>query len=1148
MPIENGQYVYRGLDLSEGTHNSLGQPVVGRTAESTEYAYDRDPANDEQSWYNTLGIGGDENTETLIDGVVDSFQSGGNWGYDMYKAQERAMEHEVDPEFDAQAWVKENRKRVPDEYLGALGRTASSEEAEALLADISERRAAQARVQRMGIGGQITAGLVAGIVDIDTLLSGGTMLLGKAGLATTRVGRIALGASSTGGGAAIGTAASPEEDYADVALAALIGGGVHGIVGGKVDPLAKEIQSGIQKGIDDLDEAVTKRNATGHQVLDDDMASASQPFKMDPITEVTEDGAQSASRKAATFDPDELTEVSTDTGGGSVGAKQVSSATLDLEKPSRTVQDQISLSKQYVKDNDLDSKYYYEYGEALDGNAIQKNTAKGIRTTVDTLGSLGLRTDFDKMFKAPSSTAKMVAHSLLSDGSGRLTNVRSATHIKDTYQNKMNMLWFEPYQDATSSYMKRNKVGMLNLAERNRKLEEFNKQLIFEQENLRLEGAYSKNADPDVIRAATAINDLNKYDLKIGKKTDIPGYRDIPDSEGYFARKVTTRSMDSMMRKYKAAGRPISEKMIRQMWKEYYHQLSGLSLSEADKVAGMVLARAKTAAEGSSTSLMELLSENGDEFLRAALRNQGMKDNEIDRVVNALVGKSDDRGKAGYMKGRIEGDIRFQASNGLKVIDFIDSDVEGVMTSRVRRTSGRAALAEKGIRTRHDIQTIKDAIMHEQRLSYDDGQKLANAKNIGDVKAAADDFVNADTTLSTDYLDVIFDHFLGDGKITDTSMAAVSRIKRMAVLSTMNGLGLTQMAETGGLIGAFGFKKFMSQLPAAVKGDLKNPRSALIKELHSMSVMIPEERLWNPRIAAELDQSLHAKSELAQYYDQLSGMGLRAQGIISGMNKVRYAQQKMAMMVTMDKSMQAIAGVGDDALSAARLKTIGLDDKLINRLKKVTQHIEWDGDNVKQLHVDKWGDEQLVDDFGRAMQIATDQLVQKARLGESNVVFAGNGVTSLMTQFLSYPITAITKQAARNAYIGDQSAALQVLYGFLVAGSVGMAKNIVAGRYDQLNMENFARQGFVMANITGWVPMIADPVLRLIGQEDLAFNPYGDIVRTPPAVDVLNRTLVSPSAAVKLLGGDTSGSNLRDLKFAPLIGNWYGTTALINRL
>lgn len=1147
MPIENGQYVYRGLDLTEGEHNSLGQPTIGRVADTTQYALDRDPENDEQTWYNTLGIGGDENTETLIDGVADSFQSGGNWGYDIYKSQERAMEHEVDPEFDAQAWVHENRKRVPDEYLGALGRTASAEEAEALLTDIEQRRMAQQRVQRMGIGGQITAGLIAGIVDVDTILSGGTLLLGKAGLATTRVGRIALGASTTGGGAALGTAASPEEDYADVALAALLGGGIHGIIGGKADPLAKEVQDGIQRGIDDLDEVVTKRNTTNHQVVDEDMSVPSEPFRVDPI-ETAEVAGETASRKAATFDPSELTEVADEATGSSVGAKQVSSSELNIEKPSRTVEHQIAMAKQYVKDNELEDKYFYDYGEALDGNSFQKGAAKTVRTTVDTLGRLGLGTDFDKMFKSNSATAKMVAHSLLSDGSARLTNVRSAVHIKDTYQNKMNMLWFEPYQDATSSYLKRQNISMLNLAERNRKIEEFNKQLIFEQENLRLEGAYSKNADPDVIRAATAVNDLNKYDLKVGKKTDIPGYRDIPDSEGYFSRKVTTRSMDSMMRKYKAAGTPISEKMIRQMWKEYYHQMSGLTVSEADKVAGMVMARARTAAEGSSTSLIEMLSENGDEFLRSALKNQGMDDSSIERVVGSLVGKSDERGKAGFMKGRIEGDVRFQASNGLRVLDFIDTDVEGIMTSRVRRTSGRAALAEKGIRTRHDIQTIKDAILYEQRKAFDDGQKLSDVKNAGDLKAAAEDFINADTKLDGDYLDVVFDHFMGDGKITDTSMAAVSRIKRMAVLSTMSGLGLTQLAETGGLIGAFGFKKFMSQLPAAVKNDLKNPRSDLIKELHSMAVLIPEERLWNPRIAAELDQSLHAKSEIAQYYDQLSGIGLRAQGVISGMNKVRYAQQKMAMMVTMDKAMQAIAGVGDDALSAARLRTIGLDDKLITRLRGVTQHIEWDGSNVKKLNVDKWGDEQLVEDFSRSMQIATDQLVQKARLGESNVIFAGNGVTSLMTQFLSYPITAITKQAARNAYVGDQSAALQVLYGFLAAGTVGMAKNIVAGRYDQLDMENFARQGFVMANITGWVPMVADPLLRMIGQEDLAFNPYGDIVRTPPAIDVLNRTLISPSAIGKLLTGDTSNSNLRDLKYTPLIGNWYGTTALINRL
>lgn len=1137
MSFDNIPEEFRPLDLSEGSVNSLGNPVVGGPAASTQAEAQAEDIATRQSVFQSLGIGDTDETTTIFEGVGDAFFSGGNWAYDLFAQQERDYEFPVDKNFDATKWTVENKEKlgIPDHYVSAFGRTGSEKEAYALLEDTKERQQRQQRIQRLGITGQFTSGMIAGMADIDVVLSGGVALVGKAGLKATRMGRAIAGGSVAGGAGLLGTASSPEDDYADAALAALLGAGIASVLPtGRVDGAADEFNGRVSAGIDELDAAVKARTDASPEP---DLSSNAAPFDLGQ--EIV--AAERPQRGPATFDPSEVEAVADGAAeavaedlGSSAGAKQVNTQTLNVERPSRTVENQINQAKQYVRDNDLENLYDFDTGGAPDA------VAKSTRWVTDTIAATGLRTDFDKMFRSSSNTAKMLAHTLMADPSGRLTNRNSAILVRDQLKNRYDMLWHQPYQDAVGSYMRRKNVAALNLAEKNRQTENFNKQVMLELENLRLDGQMSKNADPDVIRAAVSINDTMKYDLATGKKYDIPGYRDIPDSEGYFPRRVTTSAIDSQMRRAKLGGKAISEKQVRQMWSEYYAHMSGLSIDDARKVANMVMQRARTNAQGSSSSLFELLSENGDEFLRGALKSQGISEQDVDRIMTSLIGKSEERGKQGFMKGRIDGDLRFTASNGLRVIDFVDTDIESIVTARSRSTTGRAALAEKGIRTKHDIETIKEAVQHEQRLNVKPDPS-------GNVLDRAKDKVLEDTTVTNKYLDTIFEHFTGGGRITDDTAAFATRLKRVAVLSTMNGLGLTQFAESGALAGAMGWRRFIQDLPANIKSDLTNPRSDLIQELQALGTLIPEERLWNAKLAADMDESLHAKSDMAKYFDQLTGMGLKAQGVISGMNHIRYAQQKMAMMVTIDKVMRVVAGKVD-GLAPERLRTIGVDEDLVRRLQDKLQHVTWDGDRVKQLNLDDWQDEGLVDEFARVMQTSTDQLVQKARLGESNIVFSGNGLAGLLGQFLSYPLTAIQKQAARNAYIGDSEALLQLMYGFLFAGTVGMAKQVIAGRYENLNVQEFARQGFTMANITGWVPLISDPLMRIIGADNLTFNPYGDVLRSPPATEIVSKTLQSPSGLLGLLDGDVSASDRSKLRFLPLIGNWYGTTALLNRL
>ncbi|QXV74301.1 putative internal virion protein [Rhizobium phage RHEph15] len=1176
MAYDNIPEEFRPLDLSEGTTNSMGQPVVGGESAQDEAARKYREENDQQWFFQTLGVAQDENTETLVEGVQDAFTSGGNFAYDILTDYKRAFDNPYDPSFDPQKWIRDNavKQGIDEQYLPNFGGVGSEKEANALLVDINSRKAAQQRLQRMGVTGQLTSGLIAGMVDVDTVLSAGVGLLGKGGIMATRMGRMMAGTATGTVAATAGAIASPENDWENVAVAALFSAGLSSLgKGGELDPLHREINAGIARGRDEFDVRLRERDPNFD--FNDDVSVHRPAFAPDPepvpesiakpAKEPAEPGAEKVERMPDSFDASEVTmdagdeiwEVGRRSGDkASVGARQMNQQQADFGPASPTVETIKANADQYVRTNKLEDDYYYDFNKGKSKTAQAIGT--GVRKTVDALGAAGLVTDFDKLYKTGSTVAKMFAHQFLSDGSARLTNARSAVHLRDDWRDVLRAEWYKPLTDARDSYMKRQGISQLNFMGRARATTDFYKKVVLAQEELRLNGRYHPNTDPDVLAAATGVNNWAKLDVQIGRgngsTTSVPGYETMQAYDGYFPRKVSSKLQAAIIRdsarnpsKY---GRRISEKDVEDMWTEYY--TGAVSKDDARYIARATMNRAKTQDRGADMNVYGLLQGDSKEYFEGFLRAQGLPNGRVSSIMRALVKDAETRGKAGHTAGRLDGDIRFQASNGLKVIDFVDTDVESILTYRSGNTAGRAAAAAQGIRTQQDATAMIDAILDQQQRNINDPITLRDAlsspNKVDGVQSFANDLLDKDRTVTREYLQGIMSQFMGGGVITGTDAAVIARMKRMTVLATMNGLGLTQLAETGALMGAVGWREFVKQLPAAVKSDLTNPRSALIQELQSMGKLIPEEHLYNPRYMADLDMSLHAQSEYAQLFDQIVGKGLQVQGIISGMNKVRYAQQKMAMMVTIDRLFQAIKGTVPDAISAERLAQIGIDPAMLSELKKVAQHVTMNGNNVESLNTKAWGNAALVDDFGRAMGIATDQLVQKARLGESNAFFAGNGIASMFGQFLSYPLTAITKQAARNAYAGDTEAMYQAMYGFVMAGMVGMSKAVVAGRYEDLNPVTFAKQGFVQANITGWVPLVSDPLMSLLGADSLKFNPYGDVIRTPPPVDVLNRTLKAPSSIAGILTGDLSKENMRNLRYLPLIGNWYGMTALTNRL
>lgn len=163
---------YRPYDLSESATNTIGQPVIGGEAASTRAIRECHEEQDRQSWYQTLGFATDSNTETLYQSVADSFKAGDSLALNLLASYRRAYDNPVDPEFDPLRWLDDNREKYQIElrHLSSFAGTGSEAEALALLTDVTERKAAEMRILRMGAAGQFTARAIAALPDIALLL------------------------------------------------------------------------------------------------------------------------------------------------------------------------------------------------------------------------------------------------------------------------------------------------------------------------------------------------------------------------------------------------------------------------------------------------------------------------------------------------------------------------------------------------------------------------------------------------------------------------------------------------------------------------------------------------------------------------------------------------------------------------------------------------------------------------------------------------------------------------------------------------------------------------------------------------------------------------------------------------------------------
>jgi len=1128
-------------------------------------------------YYEDWVIGG-----SIVDfgrGVARDFTSGGNIAVDVVKDLQRATEAGAtdkgwvaDRKFD---FITKNRKDIPYSQEWRYYATRNEEEAKLLMGE-SKSNLAQQKIsaQLTGLTG-IAASIASGLVDLDTpltLATGGLSLSARTGWKLSKAGQyLEAGVSGAAMGVALGAvdyAVNPTMDAEDIVMYGIMGGGLSlagraafgpDLLHTKRTEAAEEVGDIVANGKPrDIDTHPANPDAWGFQKAadEDEIFTGKVAGKPKDEAAVVKDQGEVQDRMAEDG-PDSVIKEGDIIGEGStVGAMAPNTLpnhdwTKGLDAESKKIVFAANTRAKGARVlNEVDDP------EWNTKNAITDFLGKTAYKFSQGIQAIGVGTDWGRAMKSNSIVERMLAYDLMESPAGIANNNVSAALLQESFRKEF-AVQMQPFVDAMDEfkYKIRGNSRWDEFTDRGRQtITDFNEAVVAELMGRKHGGRLIADPNDPVKKAADAWDKLMELDIKIGQgrggKSGIASYESMKAATGYVPQRWSGKNMHMMVEEARKTGGQKGadtqkRKLIQAVEEDYAKNHPTMKPDDRRIYAQAVVDRALITRKGMGRDLLGILTGDEAEFIKAALQRNNIPPQQVDRLIESLIGSRETKTQLGHTQERVDVDFRSTSSNGIRMMDLLETDLFSMGHQRMARTSGLAALASKGIRSRVDFEAIVKAAQAEKLAKGDLNQPRPGLKGVSDGLNEID----------AKYWGDVYSYFNGTPAAGGVS-PTWSMLKKVTSLALMNQLGLTSMGEFGAIAGGVGMKHFARHAGSQLADALKRKDSELVKELKHVGIYVPEESVFRPDMMFEIEKG-QASSDLMRRADLFMNKATRAQGYLSGFFAVRQAQHKLAITSTLSKVFEGIKRA-DEQFSPERLRSMGFEP---DRWEKYVNNgtVEYDANgNLVKLNADKWDYEDL-ELLRTSSARVSNQFIQRAMIGESNALFHKDGIAQLFWQFKSFPLLAMEKQFNRNLRMADSTALMTFVWGTVMAGAAYAAKQTINGNTQNLTWDKITRGGLNMGNLTGWMPMWVDPVASLLGMDDYNMSGYssrggaGSIISIPAGFSTLNNILSVPQAAVRIAGSPTglteyTNKDIRTIQSGTMIGQMYGMNWLLNTM
>lgn len=539
---------------------------------------------------------------------------------------------------------------------------------------------------------------------------------------------------------------------------------------------------------------------------------------------------------------------------------------------------------------------------------------------------------------------------------------------------------------------------------------------MFRREQLTRQGREinTEQVPKHIAEMADSLDKLHARALAELKAAGVEGADNLLETPGWLHRKWSSLNMDDAINKMTSMGLT-AEQSLKKL-----HGLVGLSVRRAntnmskelaDQVGQAIVDRTMRKGFFEDSAFNGPVDEAQLKQVRDILKSGKMKHVDIERVLDVLRVESDDAGKQGFMKHRMDLDYRATIRIGaedVSVMDLIDSRVTDIADQYGKRVATSVAFAQKGLKKPSDIVALRD--------------KLSHGTDVTKRKEAIDQF---DNTIA---------YFRGEasGASMNNSFRLAQAYTRMVALAWS---GLWQGTEYANMMAEYGLSKTLKYAAQEIPGF----KAALNPSKN-------DARTLNNVLADHSSQSMRMRPYLARYEDGYAmdmgdAMQLSAQQAAqlvpyaNGMKYVHHHQAKVVGNLILDRLDMAAKG---NTQAREALAKFGLEYPVMDEVgKEIQKH---------GFRVDDW-DNEVWNKARPAFAKMMDTAVLKGRLGDIPAFAAFDPIGKFLFTFKSFSLVAQNKLLAgglsRN---GLASVSLMMMYQFPLALAAVQAQSVLKGQ------------------------------------------------------------------------------------------------------
>lgn len=643
-----------------------------------------------------------------------------------------------------------------------------------------------------------------------------------------------------------------------------------------------------------------------------------------------------------------------------------------------------------------------------------------------------------KLMETNAPAARAFVADMLENPSGALTNDNAAIH-RSTLVNKYDTTSLFDYQEGYKQHRKltrknddtASQVAKLWRGDYKADYDRLVYQEMMARNDAWRRGVSYTSTAPEYIRkAADGIDESMRL-----AREDMIRYNIIddtmPEQPGYLPRKWDWE-------KIAALTAPMRKEFTDLLADAY--AATGIPADVAAKIARQMVVRASGNVGQIDANIFNQLDSKSTAELSTFLTDAGVDADKITDLLKLIDEQNAKKSAPGMLKRRTAVDLN-RASQNFQLMDFVDTNIERVTRTYNVETSGRVAMAAKGIYSKQDFDDIVTAVVNDMHRS---NPKL----DFEATKRAFEDVWEAYSGVAVRG---------GINKQAGRMMSATQ-------IALLGGMGLSQLGELSNIIGrhsVLGIMRGVSSIGEIAGVARVNPNSPLLKSIAAAGGPLWDNaKLHSPDV--RLDWNNTVSNRVGKVIDRFLALGQGTLATVSALRRITSFERRLSTVLEMDALVRlANDGLPTDAKALRRLHSMGIETGPGGNWDSISEALKLHGKyDAKGVLTDIDFDSMApgtADDILFIVKRAVGQQIQETFIGETPTAL-NSTFGKLMAQFKSYPLLGMDKQMSRQWQVGDMEAYYTFMWGLMLNAAIAPARMALAGQQDDINAGTIAAQ------------------------------------------------------------------------------------------